>query len=492
LDVRLQDTASGKIIAAISETSTESQLLDLVSRVGRRLRESLGVEEVSQVEAVGIRASIPSNPEAMRMYSEGLAKLRTFDALGARDLLTRAVSLDPTYPLAHAELAKAWMALGYNEKALAEAKKALELSGKLSREDHSVVEAGYYEINKNWDKAIEVYQALANSSPDSIEYGLSLANTQIAGDRGRDALKTIARLRGLSAEADADPRIDMAEAWADFSLSDNKGVVSITDLAIKKASALGAKLLIARARGFQCRALANLGQAPAATAACEEARRIFHEAGDLAGESGALHAMAEVPINQGDLEQAKRLYEQSLKIARATGDKKGMARELGNIGVIYMQQGNLTTAKKMYAEALEDSREIDDKHTMEVTTANTGDIFYLEGKFGDALAEYKDALVLAREVGHKSSEAIDLKNMGDVLSGQGDLQGDLQMYEQAVSIQREIEDKSYYASSLLSIGNLQRQKGDGEEARKIYEEALSLRRQLGEKGTVAETQMALG
>src|SRR5208282_1407821 len=132
LDVRLQDTASGKIIAAISETSTESQLLDLVSRVGRRLRESLGVEEVSQVEAVGIRASIPSNPEAMRMYSEGLAKLRTFDALGARDLLTRAVSLDPTYPLAHAELAKAWMALGYNEKALAEAKKALDLSGKLS------------------------------------------------------------------------------------------------------------------------------------------------------------------------------------------------------------------------------------------------------------------------------------------------------------------------------------------------------------------------
>ncbi len=161
LDVRLQDTAKGETIATVSETSTEAQLLDLVSRVGRKLREALGVADVSQEESVGIRASLASNPEAMRLYSEGLAKLRTFDALAARDLLTRSVSSDPTYPLAHAALAKAWMALGYNANALQEAKKALDLSGKLSLEDHSLVEAGYYEANKDWDKAIEVYRTLS-------------------------------------------------------------------------------------------------------------------------------------------------------------------------------------------------------------------------------------------------------------------------------------------------------------------------------------------
>ena len=492
LDVRLQDTAKGETVATVSETSAEAQLLDLVSRVGRKLREDVGVVDVSQVEAVGIRASIPSNPEAMRLYSEGLAKLRTFDALAARDLLTRAVSSDPAYPFAHAELAKAWMALGYNETARQEAKKALELSGKLSREDHSMVEAGYYEINKDWDKAIEVYRTLSSSSPDSIEYGLALANAQIAGERGSDALKSIARLRGLSAAANEDPRIDMAEVWADYSLSDNKGVVATADVAIRKANALGARLLVARARIFQCRALASLGQPKQATADCEEGRRIFHEAADLAGESGALHAMAEVPINQGDLEQARRLYEQALGLARQTGDKKATARELGNIGVIYMQQGDLVTGKKMYAEALDVSREIGDKHGMEVSTANIGDIFYEEGRLGSALAEFQDALVLAREVGHKTSEAIDIKNIGDVLADQGDLQGAMQMYQQAVSIQREIDDKSYYAASLVSIGKLRRQKADSDGARKIYEEALTLRQQLGEKGTAAETQLALG
>jgi len=492
LDVRLQDTANGETAAAVSETSTEAQLLDLVSRVGRKLREDLGVAEVSQVESVGIRAAIPSNPVAMRLYSEGLAKLRTFDALAARDLLTQAVSSDPAYPLAHAELAKAWMALGYDAIALQEAKKALELSGKLSREDHSLVEAGYYEVNKDWDKAIEVYRALSNSSPDDIEYGLALANAQIQGERGSDALKSIARLRGLSVEAKEDPRIDLAEAEADRSLSDNKAAVLAADLAVRKAGSLNAKLLVARARVFQCRALAGLGQSKQATADCEESRRIFHEAGDLAGESKALHDLAEVPFNQGDLEQAKTLYEQALTLARQTGDKKALSRELGNIGAIYAQQGDFAAGLKTYRQALEAARDIDDKHAMAVVIGNTGDILHAEGRLGDALAEYKDALVLAREVGHKSSEAIDVQDMGDVLADQGDLNGAMQMYQQAVNIQREIDDKFYYSISLMSIGRLKRQKGDDEGARKIYQEAFSLRRQLGDKGLEAEAQVALG
>jgi len=383
------------------------------------------------------------------------------------------------------------MALGYNANAIVEAKKALELSSKLSSEEHSLVEARYYEVNKDWDKAIDVYRTLSNSSPDDIEYGLSLANAQVEGERGRDALQSIARLRGLSAEAKEDPRIDMAEAEADSSLSDNKGAAAADDLAIRKATTLGARLLLARAKISQCRALANLGEFQPATADCEEGRRIFHDAGDLAGESRALHAMAEVPIDQGDFEKAKTLYEQALALARQTGDKKATARELGNIGVIYAQEGDFPTALKFYWEALDASQAISDKHTMAVITGNTGDILHAEGRLGDALAEYKEALVLAREVGHKSSEAIDLKVIADVLADQGDLKGAMQMYEQAVSIQREIDDKMYYAQSLMSIGRLRRQMGDGDGARKNYDEALSLLQKSGEKGLAAEAQMAL-
>ena len=491
LDLRLQNAAEGKTVATVSETSTEGQLLDLVSRVGRKLRDDLGVEEVSQVESVGIRAATPSNAEAMRFYSEGLSRLRSFDALAARDLLTRAARSDPAYPLAHAELAKAWIALGYNASALEEARKALELSSKLSRSEHLVVEARYHEVNKDWEKAIEVYQTLFNSSTDSVEYGIALASAQIAGARGRDALKTIAMLRGLSAAAKEDPRIDLAEAEADASLSDDNGAVAAATSAIRKANASGAKLLVARAKTFQCRSLANLGQSKPATAACEESRKIYHEAGDLAGEAGALHAMAEVPINQGDLETAEALYEQAFKLARQTGDKKATARELGNIGVIHFQEGDFATAKNIYREALDNFREVGDKRGMEVITANTGEIFYEEGQLGEALAEYKDALVLAREVGHKSSEANDMQLMGDVLADQGDLKGAKQLYQEAVQLQREIDDKRGYGETLVSIGKLHRQEGDSAGARESYEQALSLFQKSGDKGLAADVQVAL-
>jgi eukaryotic-like serine/threonine-protein kinase len=492
VELRLQDLARGETVATISETGTETSLADLVSLAARRLRQQLGVADISQFDATGIRASVPSNPEAMRFYAEGLAKLRAFDALRGRDLLLRAVAADPSYPLAHASLARAWMTLGYDQNALSEAKKALDLAGKLSREDHALVEAHYYEASKDWEKAIETYRSLFGFFPDNMEYGLYLANAQVGGERGSDALNTIASLRGLFPEATRDPRIDLAEAEAAYSLSDSKRVLLATGNAITKADASGAKLLAAHARVIQCRALASLGQSQQSIAAGAEARRIYHEAGDPSGEAQALHSMAEVPINQGDLEQAKTLYEQALEIVRNVGDKRATARELGNIGLIYAQQGDFATGEKVYAEALANYRQVGDRHGMSVVTGNMGDLRYAEGRLGDALAEYRDALVLAREVGHQASEAIDLQLIGDVLADQGDLTGAMQMYQQASTIQREIGDKSYYAATLVSLGRLRRQRGDSEGAKKMYEEALTIRQQFGEKGMGAEVEVALG
>jgi eukaryotic-like serine/threonine-protein kinase len=490
-DLRMQDASKEETVATVSETSTEDQLLNLVSRSGRELREKLGVAEVRELQSAGIRASVSSSPEAMRSYSEGLTKLRSFDVLGAKDSLLRTVSADPSYPLAHAALAQAWTSLGYNQNAVAEAKKALDLGKMLSREDHAVVEAHYYEASKDWEKAIQTYQTLSASFPDNLEYGLDLVNAQISGERANDALNSLAKIQKMLPEAKNDPRIDLAEELAAYLLSDSKRVVSAADQAIKKSEATGARLLTARASVVQCRAFAALGQTLEAGKACDQGRRLYEDSGDLAGEAQALHSAAEVPLNQGDLAQAKVLYEQALVLTRKIGDKRAIARELGNLGLIAAQQGDTASAEKIYAEALQDFGEAGDKHGMAVVTGNTGDLFHAEGRLGEALAEYRDALVLAREVGHKSSEAIDLQLIGNVLMEQGDLSAATQMFQQAATIQQAINDKSYYAATLVSIGNLRRQRGDLDGAKRSYEEGLSLRQQLGEKGSVADTEVAL-
>lgn len=491
LDLRMQDAAKSETIATVSETSSEQQLLDLVSRSGRQLREKLGVAEVRALQSTGIRASVPSNPDAMRFYAEGLTRLRTFDALAAKDALLRAVGADPSYPLAHAALARAWAGLGYNKNAEDEAKKAVDLGTMLSREDLAVVEGHYYEASQDWEKATQTYRSLYTSFPDNLEYGLDLVNAQIGGEKANDALTLLAKLRDASPEARNDPRIDLAEEQAGILLSDNKLAVAAGDAAVKKSEASGARLLTARASFFQCRAYANLGMTKEAENACDRARRIYSDSGDLAGEAQALHAAAEVPLNQGDLTKAAAMYEQALALARKTGDKRAMGRELGNLGLIQVQQGDTASAEKMFTETLEDFYDVGYKHGISVIEGNMGELFQLEGKLDRALAEYRDALQLAREVGHKSSEGIDLKLIGDVLMEQGDLNTAMQMFEQAAAIQQQISDKGYYANTLLSIGELHRQRGDLDGAQKSYDEALSLRQKRGEKGGVARAELFL-
>src|SRR5215831_1211970 len=197
LDLRLFDAKSGETLYADSQTGSQENLFDLVSRAGERLRASLGVRKITKEEAVEVATALPSNAGAARLYAEGLSKLRAFDALQARDLLQRAVWAEPDYALSHAALATAWAQLGYDESARGEAKKAFDLSSNLSRAERLLVEARYHETSREWEKAAGIYRALFEFFPDNLDYGLALANAEYRANKWKDALDTIAALQAL-------------------------------------------------------------------------------------------------------------------------------------------------------------------------------------------------------------------------------------------------------------------------------------------------------
>src|SRR2546423_2387747 len=249
LDLRLQDTRSGETTAAISESGTEAHLLDLVSRAGAHLREKLGVRAVTTAEAAEGAIALPTKAETAKLYSEGLAKLRIFDALAARDLLQQAVAAQPNYTLSHAALAAAWAQLGYDENAKTEAKNAFDLSATLSRAERLLVEGRYREMSREWERAIEIYRALFDFFPDNLEYGLALANVQYSANRWKDSLETTAALRKLPAPIREDPRIDLAEADPARSLGDMKRAQAALARAAEKAQTAGEAVLVAPERG---------------------------------------------------------------------------------------------------------------------------------------------------------------------------------------------------------------------------------------------------
>jgi serine/threonine protein kinase/tetratricopeptide (TPR) repeat protein len=491
LDLRLEDTAKGETVAAVSETGTENTITDLVSQAGSRLRERFGLAKLSLVESSELSAELPSNSEAIRAYSQGLAKLRAFDALSGRELLSRAAAADPSFPLAHSELARTWASLGYDSNAQQEAKKALDGAGNLSREKHLLVEARFYETSKDWGKAIEAYQTLFSFFPDNLEYGLQLANAETAGGRGKDALKSLAALDALGVQTKDAPQIDVARSFAAASLGDNKLRRDTAERAAQEAGEQGAKLLVARARNSECRALADLGENDRAKSACEEARQIYEAAGDRSGLAQTLHDMAEVPINQGDFAAAEKLYTQALTLARAIGNKKGQARELVDIGLISVKRGDFTTAQRMYDESFRSYQKAGDKYGMASVMGNTGILLRVQGKLQDALNHFQQTFELSNEVGHRGSAAQALAVIGDVLSEQGDLPGAYKMYQQASAIEHEIGGKNFYASTLTQMGRVLRQQAKTDDAQQAYRESLSLEEELGNKSDAAETRLAL-
>jgi eukaryotic-like serine/threonine-protein kinase len=491
LDLRVQDTASGETLASVAETGMEANFLDLVSRAGARLRERLGAGELSAAEADGARASRPSNPEAARLYTEGLGRLRVFDAIGARDLLEKAVAADSSYPLAHAALAGAWSALGYDAKAREEARRAFDLSGNLSREDRLAVEGQYRETVREWDKAVEIYRTLWGFFPDNLEYGLRLAASQLSSGNRKESLSTAESLRARPGPASGDPRIDLARAQAAGSLSDYKSEQAAAENARRKADAAGARLLAAEARVLEGDASASLGDPKKAVALYEGARQAFAAAGNLSRAAWALQRAGATAYRQGDLSRGRTLARQALAIYRQSGDEAGVALALNDQANIAADQGDVAEAMRIYEQVLELQRRLGNLRHVAGSLGNIANLLQYQGDMAGSLRKHQEALPILRQLGEKSAVAVELNNTAIVLAAQGDLAGARRTFEEALAIKKEIGNRSSMAWTLRDLGELSEAQGDLAAARKLLEESIAVREQLGQTVRAGESRISL-
>src|SRR5262249_13297818 len=159
-----------------------------------KLREKLGAGALTSGEAAVVKASLPSNTDAARLYAEGLEKLRSFDNLGAPDLLQKQDAAAPKEALPQPALTYAWGALGDGANEKSAGRKDCELSRNLSREERLSIEGQFRVAAKEWSRAIEIYGTLVRLFPDNLDYGLALADAQTWGTRGKDAIATLAAL----------------------------------------------------------------------------------------------------------------------------------------------------------------------------------------------------------------------------------------------------------------------------------------------------------
>jgi tetratricopeptide (TPR) repeat protein len=531
VDLRLQDAIAGQTIAVVSDKGNLNELDELATRAGAKLRSKLGVGDVAALEELAAHARRPANVQAARLYALGLEKLRTADALAARDLLLKAVEADPKHADSWAALASVWSTLGYDAKSTEAAKHAVQLASELPREERLRFEGQSYEAESQWDKAIASYRALFEFEPDNIDNGLKLANAEVFGGQASQAMQTLARLRQLPAPRNEDLRIDLAEARAAHFLSDFKREREIAVAAARKGEKQSARFLVARARMAECLALRNMGDAKGAVPVCKEAQRIFELAGDRYGVATTLNSLGNALYDLGDLEGARRTYEQVMQIDREIGNVGGLAGAMDNLASVAGDQGDKATAGKLARQALALYRETGDKMNISATLNNIASEMVVRGDLIGSRKIFDEALAIGREIHSDSSVATALVNLGEVrlelgdtdaaesafqeafstfqknnekgksayplvglgelLATTGDLKGAKGSLERGLALSNEIGEKHESAIALSGIGRVLMLEGNLGEARRRFEEALALRKELDEKESIAASLLDL-
>ncbi len=486
LEMFAEDARSGRQLAQVSASGEERNLPALLSRAGSLLRAQLHLGSIAG-DADRIADSLPGSFEAMRLYAEGVKQLRSFNALGARDYLQRAVAAEPEFALAHSALATAWARLGYDRRAEQEDKKALGLSSKLSENERLQIESDYWQRAHEPEKSIEAARALLKASPDNPDYLLRLAGLQ----RGGDALATIRRIRALPAPWNDDPRIDLAEADAADKASDFRLEMVSATRAAEKAARSGALILEADARIQQGWSSWILGQLTYAETAYLKARDLYGKVGDQNGVATALRGLALVADKKGDLVKAEHLLDEAVKIFSAIGAQSNAALAINTRALVASSRGKLTQAAELYNASLSVCRELQDPRCSGRALNNIGYVLFRLGRPKEARVKLDEALAQYKLARHSYATSFVLSSLGDILTAQGRFAEAQTALDGAITLSRKVGDQSGQASTQISMAELLAAEGKPIPAGKMCRRGLALEERLGEIDVAAKNRLLL-
>jgi TolB-like protein len=352
LDLKLQDTSSGETVASFAENGTEADLTDLVAHAGERLRDALEVAQPSASEREGARALMPKKGDVARLYAEGLAQLRAQNCSAARGPLEQAVATDPTFPLAHSGLSEVLDCLGYDTRALEEARQAVALSRDAPAEMRLTAEAHLANLTGAHEKALASYVELHRRFPDNFDYGARLVMEALAAGDLALARKTLAALRKLPLSAGVSPQLDLVEAELDDSAKPAERLAAL-ERARVNAEKQGARLVVAAIEVTEFKVLRRMGKLDEALAAARRAKEIFQAAGDRDGIIIGLDLEAQIAHLRKDPATVARLLDQATALGRDLDSVRSLANFHAHVGEAALHDGDLAVAQRELDTALE-------------------------------------------------------------------------------------------------------------------------------------------
>ncbi len=469
------DLKHDRKLAFRTEVPQEKDFIGSLDTVATEVRKRLSSDPEVQKELEAHSAHVATNSlPALRAYDEGAKLTRLGNDMGAAKKLEEATTDDPNFAFAFSKLGQVYSKLGYDDKAEAASRHAVELSDNLPERDRDLIQANHARIMNDTTKAIAAYEAVAKVTPDDSDVQFVLANLYEDANNFDEARKHLAsvlaadskNLEALLASGRVEIKASNPQAGLDFlnralSLSiqfDNQEI---------KGSILQAMGIAYKQMNKPEEALRNF----------QQALELRKKLGQQRGIGGSLDEIAQVQDTLGNSAAAKASYLEALAVRRQIGDKRGIATSLLDIGGFYHDHADYDNALPNFKEALQDFRDLGDELYQSLCLNDIGSVYFNRADFQDALIYFQQAYDIRSRL--KATNELDesLHNLAETKVKLGQYDAALAEYMSVLEDRHKSGDRQGAADESASIGNLFATQGQysaalasREEADKIYEQ----------------------
>jgi tetratricopeptide (TPR) repeat protein len=515
----------------ITNVASEKELLASISKLADQVRDNLAAssgmgKDLQWKTPFVLTQSVP----ALRAYNEGLELERATNYSEAANKFEEATRDDPSFALAYSELAQAYKAQGFDDKAELASRQSVTLSDNLPDNEKFLIQAKNAVITNDSDKAIASYEKLTSVNPDDIDAQFALAQLYEKAANYDAARKHLAIVRTADknnpdvllasgrVEIEAgNPQAGLEYLGSAYNLATQTNndalkasILQAEGIAYKmlhqpkealknfqESLAISRSLNLQRAMGASLNEIAGmqdrLGASAAALASYQESLEIRKRIGDMYG-------VAKVLLNLGSFYDDHAKYDEALKVLnealtqfRDLGDESFQAMCLNNIGTAQSGLGNFQASLTYYQQSLDIREKLKDAGGIAESLHNLADINVKLGQYDVALTQYLKALDSARAAGDQNRVALESTSLGELFATQGQYGRALKSYQDAVNGFQSTNNRTYLmVAALAGYGNVLSMVGRQEEGQQKLQEAMTLANEVKSDTYIAETINWLG
>ena len=190
--------------------------------------------------------------------------------------------------------------------------------------------------------------------------------------------------------------------------------------------------------------------------------------------SRSSNALGLVLRDEGNLEEAARLFTRAAAEARASFDTAGLARATGNLGLILLSLGSLDSARTAFRELRAAGKMLGNTRYEANGLANEAMLDVWSGDPAPAIARIDTARTLYRQIGYRTGEQNALGQLGTAFELTGEFDRAFAAYDSSLALARDLESQQEEADLYRLIAGLHAAAGDWRQSIRYYEQADSL------------------